>query len=180
MPRVKEVDDPGDDPLLKEIFAKETDTFGFVLNTTKIQAHTPGIMKPATPLPPAVARPGPLAPPLLALASLRAPLTNGCPFLIHTTAPRGMRARAPAAKPAEVPTALTSDLFDEREKAALEYAEAMTFTDRKVGEDLFARVRAQFSEAQIVELTAAVALENFRSKFNVALGIEAQGFCLVR
>ena len=31
----------------------------------------------------------------------------------------------------------------------------------------------------MVELTAAVALENFRSKFNVALGIEAQGFCVL-
>jgi len=91
-----------------------------------------------------------------------------------------MRAGATEAKIAEVPTARASDLFDEREKAALEYAEAMTFTDRKVGEDLFARVRAHFSEAQIVELTAAVALENFRSKFNVALGIEAQGFCLLQ
>ena len=56
----------------------------------------------------------------------------------------------------------------------------MTFSDRKVGEDLFARVRAHFSEAQVVELTAAVALENFRSKFNVALGIDAQGFCLIK
>ena len=45
---------------------------------------------------------------------------------------------------------------------------------------LFARVRAHFTEAQIVELTAAVALENFRSKFNTALGIEAQGFCILR
>jgi alkylhydroperoxidase family enzyme len=90
-----------------------------------------------------------------------------------------MRAGASEAKIAEVPTALSSALFDEREKAAIEYAEAMTFSDRKVGEELFARVRAHFSEAQIVELTAAVALENFRSKFNVALGIEAQGFCMI-
>ena len=91
-----------------------------------------------------------------------------------------MRAGASEAKIAEVATALTSDLFDENEKIALEYAEAITFTDRKVTEELFARARARFSEAQIVELTAAVALENFRSKFNVALGIEAQGFCLVK
>jgi len=91
-----------------------------------------------------------------------------------------MRAGASEAKIAEVTTSLTSDLFDESEKTALEYAEAITFTDRKVTEELFARVRARFSEAQIVELTAAVALENFRSKFNVALGIEAQGFCLVK
>jgi alkylhydroperoxidase family enzyme len=32
---------------------------------------------------------------------------------------------------------------------------------------------------QIVELTAAIALENFRSKFNPTLGVEAQGFCVV-
>ena len=44
----------------------------------------------------------------------------------------------------------------------------------------FAEARRHFSEAQVVELTAAVALENFRSKFNVALGIESQGFCIVR
>ncbi len=91
-----------------------------------------------------------------------------------------MRAGASEAKIADVTTALTSELFDENEKTALEYAEAITFTDRKVTEELFARVRAHFSEPQIVELTAAVALENFRSKFNVALGIEAQGFCLVQ
>jgi len=91
-----------------------------------------------------------------------------------------MRAGASEAKIAEVATALTSDLFAESEKTALEYAEAITFTDRKVTEELFARVRAHFSEAQIVELTAAVALENFRSKFNVALGVEAQGFCVIK
>jgi alkylhydroperoxidase family enzyme len=91
-----------------------------------------------------------------------------------------MRAGATEAKIAEVATALTSELFDDREKTALEYAEAITFTDRKVTEELFARVRSHFSEPEIVELTAAVALENFRSKFNVALGIEAQGFCLIR
>ena len=54
----------------------------------------------------------------------------------------------------------------------------MTVTGRRVDDALFARVRPHFSEAQIVELTAAAALENFRSKFNVALGIEAQGFCM--
>jgi alkylhydroperoxidase family enzyme len=49
-----------------------------------------------------------------------------------------------------------------------------------VSDQLFARVRSHFGEAQVVELAAAVALENFRSKFNVALGIEAQGFCVLK
>ena len=82
-------------------------------------------------------------------------------------------------KIAQVAQAATSALFSERERAALEYAEAMTVTGRRVDDALFARVRKHFSEAQIVELTAAVALENFRSKFNTALGIEAQGFCVL-
>jgi alkylhydroperoxidase family enzyme len=55
----------------------------------------------------------------------------------------------------------------------------MTITGQKVTDELFAQVRRHFSEAQVVELTAAVALENFRSKFNVALGIESQGFCVL-
>ena len=65
------------------------------------------------------------------------------------------------------------------ERAALSYAETMTITGQKVTDELFAELRRHFSEAQVVELTAAVALENFRSKFNVALGVESQGFCLV-
>ena len=74
----------------------------------------------------------------------------------------------------------TSPLFSDRERVAFEYAEAMTITGEKVSDALFTRVRTRLSEAQVVELTAAVALENFRSKFNVALGIEAQGFCALR
>ena len=82
-------------------------------------------------------------------------------------------------KLAEVATWRDSKLFSEAERVALEYAECITYTDRRVGDALFARVKQHFTEPQIVELTAIVALENFRSKFNPPLGIEAQGFCLV-
>ena len=91
-----------------------------------------------------------------------------------------MQAGASEEKILRVAEAASSSLFTESERAALEYAETMTVTGRKVTDELFTRLRAAFSEAEIVELTAAVALENFRSKFNVALGIEAQGFCIVR
>ena len=79
----------------------------------------------------------------------------------------------------EVPAWRESRRFSEMERVALEYAEAMTITGQRVSDELFGRVRAIFDEAQIVELTAAVALENFRSKFNVPLGIESQGFCVL-
>jgi len=83
------------------------------------------------------------------------------------------------AKLAEVANWRDNRLFSEAEKFALEYAERMTITGQNVDDTLFARLKQHYSEAQIVELTAAIALENFRSKFNPALGIEAQGFCLL-
>jgi alkylhydroperoxidase family enzyme len=90
-----------------------------------------------------------------------------------------MQAGADEDKISEVPTWRESSRFSEMERTALEYAEAMTITGQRVSDELFARIRSFFDEAQIVELTAAVALENFRSKFNVPLGIESQGFCVL-
>ena len=74
----------------------------------------------------------------------------------------------------------TSPHYTAAERAALSLAEAMTVTGQKVTDELFAEARRHFSEAQLVELAAAIALENFRSKFNVALGVESQGFCVLR
>jgi alkylhydroperoxidase family enzyme len=91
-----------------------------------------------------------------------------------------MQAGASDDKIREVPTWRESSLFSPVERDALEYAERMTVTGEKVTDELFARLRGHFSEAQMVELTAVVALENFRSKFNPPLGIEAQGFCVLR
>ena len=82
-------------------------------------------------------------------------------------------------KLAEVATWRDSTLFSEAERLALEYAERITYTDRKVDDALVDDLKKHYSDAQIVELTAAIAMENFRSKFNPALGIEAQGFCMV-
>ena len=73
-----------------------------------------------------------------------------------------------------------SPRFTPRERAALEFAERMTRTDLDLDDACFARARAQFSDDELVELAAAAAMENFRSKFNNAFRIEAQGFCAVK
>ena len=72
----------------------------------------------------------------------------------------------------------------ELEKNVLAYAEAMTRTPADVPDALFAALRAQFSDAQLVELTHSIAWENFRARFNRALLVESDGlaeggFCLV-
>ena len=58
----------------------------------------------------------------------------------------------------------------------LEYAEGISRTPVEVPDELFARLRERFDEAQIVELTWAASIENLRARFNWALGIGSQGY----
>ena len=69
----------------------------------------------------------------------------------------------------------TSPLYTETERVALEYADAITLSDRDVGDDLFARVRRFYDDDAVVELTEVIAWENASSKFNRALRIPSQG-----
>ncbi len=69
-----------------------------------------------------------------------------------------------------------STLYDDRELAVLEYAEAATSTPVSVAPELVDRLRQHLSEAEIVELASWVALENYRSRFNGGLGLKSQGF----
>lgn len=67
-----------------------------------------------------------------------------------------------------------SPLYDEAERAALEYADRMTITGREVDDEFFARLRALYSDDALVELTAIIAWENASSKFNRALRVPSQ------
>jgi len=58
----------------------------------------------------------------------------------------------------------------------LAYADVMTRTPVEVSDALFARLREKFSEAELVELTSAIAWENYRARFDHAFGIEAENF----
>ena len=70
-----------------------------------------------------------------------------------------------------------SPLFSARERLALELAERMTYTGKRVTDNFFARLKKHFTDEELVELAAVIALENFRSKFNPVFAVEAQGFC---
>jgi alkylhydroperoxidase family enzyme len=70
-----------------------------------------------------------------------------------------------------------SPLFSMRERLALELAERMTYTNKRVTDRFFNRLKRHFTDEELVELAAIIALENFRSKFNPVFAVEAQGFC---
>lgn len=66
--------------------------------------------------------------------------------------------------------------LSERERLALELAERMTATPPAVENALFDSLSALFEPAEIVEMAAVCAFENYRARLNVALGVEGHGF----
>ncbi len=80
MPRVSEIEKDGGDPILEEAFLEDLARFGDLLNTTKVLAHCPPILRAARMLGAAIGQSGKLPPTLPPLVSLRVALINGCPF----------------------------------------------------------------------------------------------------
>lgn len=80
MPRVREIEDDAGDPTLRELFERERGVFGSLLNTTKVLAHCPPILKAAKHLGASIEKSGRLPAALLPLVYLRVALINGCPF----------------------------------------------------------------------------------------------------
>jgi alkylhydroperoxidase family enzyme len=70
----------------------------------------------------------------------------------------------------------TSQYFSGLERLVLEYADGMTATPVGVSDALFARLRERFNDPELVELTSAIAWENYRARFNHAFGIESENF----
>ena len=59
----------------------------------------------------------------------------------------------------------------------MELSERMTYTRRRVSDAFFARLKHEFTDEELVELAAVIALENFRSKFNPVFGVESGESC---
>jgi len=72
----------------------------------------------------------------------------------------------------------SSSALSDVEKLVLRYAVAMTVTPVEVPDELFTRLKQHFTEKQLVELTSAIAWENYRARSYHALGIEAEGFSI--
>jgi alkylhydroperoxidase family enzyme len=69
-----------------------------------------------------------------------------------------------------------SGLFSADEKLVLELADAITATPAKVTAELRERLQKRFSTPQLVELSAAIAWENYRARSNRVFGFGSEGF----
>jgi AhpD family alkylhydroperoxidase len=113
---------------------------------------------------------------LKALAGTRAATQIGCEFCIDIGSAIGRDAGVTEAQLRDFHNYRESDAFSPVEKLVMEYAEEMSKTNVEVSDEIFARLREHFDEPQIVELTAAIAIENLRARFNNALEIAPAGF----
>jgi len=103
--------------------------------------------------------------------------TNGCGWCLDFGGALAQRRGIAAATLRAVSDYAASPLFSPAERAALAYAAEATQVGARVAETTFGALRAHFSEREIVELTVAVAAENFYNRLNAPLELEAQGFC---
>jgi len=112
---------------------------------------------------------------LVELVGTRVAQLADCPFCVDIGSALARRAHVPQAKL----DALGSEpdgVYTPLESLALEYASAMTATPQAVSDELVARLRSALSDEQVVELTAVIAFENYRARFNAAMGIGAEGY----
>ena len=124
-------------------------------------------------------RGSPIDPVLRSLVTVRVSQINWCRFCVDLNSHTLARRAGSEEKVAALETWRSSNVFDDRERAALEYAEAITFTDRHVSAELMAKLGDYFDEDAVVELTGLIAFQNLSSKFNSALDVPSQGFCQI-
>ena len=119
----------------------------------------------------------PLDPVLRSLVTVRVSQINWCRFCVDINSATLAKRAGSMEKVEALDHWKESKLFTDKEKAVLEYVEAITYSDQQVSDELTQRLQDYFSEDAVVELTGLIAFQNLSSKFNSALDVPAQGFC---
>jgi AhpD family alkylhydroperoxidase len=113
------------------------------------------------------------------LAVLKAASMIDCPWCLDFGSHLVAKAGVAEAKVQELHEWQTSTAYDDDERLAIDYAEQLSATPAVVEDELVRRLRARFGEKGFVELTASIALEHQRSRFNKAVGALPQGWSRV-
>jgi AhpD family alkylhydroperoxidase len=147
-----------------------------MIEPLQIYAHAPGLLAGYGVFEQATAELNRLDKRTQALAELKAATLTQCEYCIDLGSQIARQWGLSDAELLALPAYRSSALFSEREKLVLDYATGMSRTPVEVPDELFAALRTYFDDAQLMELTHLIALENMRGRFNLALGIGAAGF----
>lgn len=117
-----------------------------------------------------------LDPTLKSYAQLASAATIGCSWCLDFGYFLAHNDGLDLAKVREVPRWRESDVFTSLERDVLEYAEAMSVTPLTVTDGMVEKLIGQLGTEAVVELTQMIAVENMRSRFNSAAGLQSQGY----
>ena len=117
-----------------------------------------------------------LDPTYKSLAEMAAASTIGCSWCLDFGYYLARNEDLDLEKISQVQVWRTSEVFDETERKVIEYAEAMSSTPMTVTDEMVAALLAELGTEAMVELTQMIALENMRSRFNSAAGLQSQGY----
>jgi 4-carboxymuconolactone decarboxylase len=147
-----------------------------LLEPLEIYAHIPGLLRGYAGLEQATAKLHHISKRLRALAELKAATVVQCEYCIDIGSQISRQWGLSDEELLALPSYRSSALFSDLDKLVLDYAVGLSRTPVDVPDALFTELRAHLDEAQLVELTHVIALENLRGRFNLAMGIGAVGF----
>ncbi|HMI69207.1 MAG TPA: carboxymuconolactone decarboxylase family protein [Solirubrobacteraceae bacterium] len=167
-------------PEVRELFEAGEAVYGRVLNTWQALAQRPEIFVAYMPYLRSIVGPGALDQRLKELVEVRTAVLNRC---LYSASHRVRSARAAGVSEDDVVAVARGELsrFSEREQLALELTEELTlrppevaYTDapQLVETATLERVRDSFTDPEIVELVAAIAIWNALARFHRVMGFE--------
>ncbi|HEY8001324.1 MAG TPA: carboxymuconolactone decarboxylase family protein [Solirubrobacterales bacterium] len=174
--RIAGVPEDTHNPVIRISYRESRRRYGEVVDPLRVFAHNPKVLLGYAALEAASERSSLVDERLKHLAQVRAAMVCGCEWCLDFASAISEEAGVGEEDLRDLPTYSASDRFSELEKLVLDYATGISRSPVEVPDALFERLRAQFDEAELVELTNMIALENYRARFNWAFGIAGQGF----
>ncbi len=163
---------------VKLFFWNQKRKYGVILEPARLWGRTPKVFVTLASLYGAFDRSSsPLEPTLRTLVTVRVSQINGCPFCVDINSSTALKRGISNEKLTTLAEFADSNLYTDKEKVALHYTDAVTYSDRQTTEANFAALRHHFDDDAIIELTGLIGFQNMSSKFNAALGVKPQGFC---
>lgn len=160
---------------LKPVLEASESRMGFVPNSQLILARRPEILRAFAQLGTAINGPSStISPQLRNLVSQMASRASGCGYCMAHTTHTALRVGIPAEKEDALWSYETSPLFSEAERAALRVAQGAAQVPNMVTDEDFAELKTHYSEAQIVDIVAVIALFGFLNRFNDTMATELE------
>ncbi len=165
--------------MMKIAYAMSRRMLGKVMTPMKVAyARVPALTRLSYSMSRIMERDLSIDPELRLLLTAQASALNGCGFCLDMAEAMAIDSGVGLEKLHALPEYSTHPLFDERERAALDFVSEAT-RRCQVTDETFARLQKHFGEREIVEITFVNAAENFYNLFGGPLRIESDGLCAI-